>query len=142
MTNLSHWNFAETFSGNEAALLMLGIDPANAEQGNGKITPVVQRMRSSYEGALSAAVWAYEFNDSANGKLPDPIEHPKHFYSHRMFDINGYDYEFHHPPKKHWLKDEGQRIFEKQIFSRAEIARWISAHAMSSIYLFRLEPRA
>ena len=58
MADLSNWDFAPTFSGIQAALLILGIDPTNAGQDDRKIVPVIQRMREDYKGALGAAVLA------------------------------------------------------------------------------------
>jgi len=139
MENFSHWDFAELFSGVEAASLMVGIDPSNFEHPKGKITPVIQRMMSDYDGALSAAVWAHEFENGVNGKLPDPVKHPKHLYSHRMFHLTGYEFGVDRLLAGHWLKDEDQTLFENQKFSRDELARWIAVHEMSSIYKFKVE---
>ena len=139
MENLSHWDYAEEFSGVEAASLIVGIDPSNIQNRNGKITPVMQRMMSDYDGALSAAIWAYDFNDGAKGKLPDPVEYPNHLFSSRMFHSSGFEYNLEELLKGHWLKDREQTIFEHQKFSRDELARWISVHAMSSVYKFKVE---
>jgi hypothetical protein len=116
MENFSHWDFAELFSGVDAASLMVGIDPSNFEHPKGKITPVIQRMMSDYEGALSAAVWAHEFEDGVNRKLPDPVKHPKHLYSHRMFHLTGYEIQSDRLSLKHWLQDKDKAVFENQKF--------------------------
>jgi len=139
MENFSHWDFAELFSGVDAASLMVGIDPSNFEHPKGKITPVIQRMMSDYEGALSAAVWAHEFEDGVNRKLPDPVKHPKHLYSHRMFHLTGYEIQSDRLSLKHWLQDKDKAVFENQKFSRDELARWIAVHSMPSIYKFKVE---
>jgi len=139
MENLLHWNYVEKFSGIEAASLIVGIDPSNIHNEKGKITPVMQRMMSDYDGALSAATWAYDFNDGAKGKLPDPEEYPNHLYSYRMFHSSGFEYNFVELSKGHWLKDREQTIFEHQKFSRDELARWISVPGMSSVYKFKVD---
>ena len=138
MENLSHWDYAEVFSGIEAASLIVGIDPANVQSEKGKVRPVIDRMISDYEGALSAAIWAYEFNEEEKGKLPDAVEYPNQLFSHRMFHPTGFEHSFEQNSKGHWLKDKEQTIFEHQKFSRDELARWISVNAMSSVYKFQI----
>ena len=49
MADLSNWDFASTFSGMQAASLILGIDPYDACQEEGKIFPVLDRMKEDYQ---------------------------------------------------------------------------------------------
>ncbi len=136
MADLSNWDFAKTFSGIEAASLILGIDPSNAGQYDGKLVPIIERMKEDYDGALAAAVWAYEFRDSAKDNLPDQMAAPKLLYSHRMFDPTGYEAKVDCLMKGHWLKNEEETKFDKQKFSREEMARWITVTGQPSIYQF------
>jgi hypothetical protein len=47
MIDLSHWDFADVFSGHEAASLILGVEPAEAPLH--KIEPILKRMERSYK---------------------------------------------------------------------------------------------
>jgi hypothetical protein len=139
MLDLSHWDFATTFSGVQAASLMLGIDPTGAGLDDQRIVPVIQRMKQDYEGALGAAVWAHDFEDSPKGVLPDPMEGPRHLYSLKMFHATGHEHDVDRIKDEHWLKNDGERNFDVQQFHRDEIARWLGATGMSSIYKFKVE---
>lgn len=143
MADLSNWDFALTFSGIQAALLILGIDPTNAGHGQDdrKIVPVIQRMKTDYKGALGASVWARDLQDSPKGNLPDPMQGPKNLYSLKMFDPQGYEYNLDRLKEGHWLSDEEATKFDNQQFPRNEIARWLGATGMSSVYKFGVESK-
>lgn len=139
MVDLSHWDFANTFSGVQAAWLMLGIDPPGAGLDDKRIVPVIQRMKQDYENALGAAVWAHDFAASPKGALPDPMEGPMHLYSLKMFHATGHEFNVDRIKEKHWLKNDGETDFDVQQFHRDELARWLGATGMSSIYKFKVE---
>lgn len=46
MSNLSHWDYAESFTGREAAALILGIDPITDDLA--VIEPLMRRMNDAY----------------------------------------------------------------------------------------------
>jgi hypothetical protein len=137
MPDFSKWDFAEKFSGVEAASLMLGVDPSIAEQAQEKIYPAIQRLRNAYEEALAAALWAFDFNDSTDGSLPDIAASPKSLYSHRMLLANGGEFNFSKLKKGNWLKNEEETKFENQLFSREELSRWTTANGLDSFYAFK-----
>lgn len=137
MPDFSNWDFAEKFSGVEAASLMLGVDPSVAMQEQEKLYPAIQRLRNAYEGALTVAIWAFDFNDSTNGSLPDIAVSPKSLYSHRMLLVNGGEFDMSKLINGNWLKNEEETKFENQLFSRAEVDRWISANGLHSFYAFK-----
>jgi hypothetical protein len=136
MPDFSYWDFAEKFSGDEAASLIAGVDPSVAMQEQGKIYPVIQRLRHAYEGALTAAIWAFDFNDSTNGSLPDIAASPKSLYSHRMLLVNGGEFNVSKLVKGNWLKNEEETKFENQLFNREEVDRWTNANGLLSVYKF------
>jgi hypothetical protein len=137
MPDFSNWDFAKTFSGIEVASLMVGVDPSVAVQEQGKIYPVIQRLRDAYEGALDAAIWAFEFNDGTNGSLPDIAASPKSLYSHRMLLANGGEFDVSKLIKGNWLKNEEETKFENQLFTREEVNRWTTANDLHSFYTFK-----
>ena len=137
MPDFSNWDFAEKFSGVEVASLMLGVDPAVAMQEQEKLYPAIQRLRHAYEGALTAAIWAFDFNDSTNGSLPDIAASSKSLYSHRMLLVNGGEFDIYKLINGNWLRNEEETKFENQLFSRAEVYRWTSANGLRSFYAFK-----
>jgi hypothetical protein len=48
----SHWNFAEEFTGREAAHLIAGCDPSSSEKDiDNKVFPVIKRLKKAYQDA-------------------------------------------------------------------------------------------
>lgn len=136
MPDFSNWDFAETFTGVEAASLLLGVDPSVAIQEQEKLYPAIQRLKHAYEDALTAAIWAFDFNDSANGSLPDIAASPKCLYSQRMLLRNGGEFDVSKLMKSNWLKNEQETKFENQLFTRDEVNRWTSVNGLPSVYKF------
>ena len=137
MPDFSNWDFAKTFSGVEAASLIVGVDPSIAMQEQEKLYPVIQRLKHAYEGALTAAIWAFDFKDSANGSLPDIAASPESLYSHRMLLVNGGEFDVTKLIKQNWLKNEEETKFENQLFDREEVDRWTTANDLHSFYTFK-----
>lgn len=54
MADFSHWDFAETFSGQDAAALIIGLDPILDDLAT--TAPVLQRMDNAY----TATLWAHQ----------------------------------------------------------------------------------
>ena len=94
-TTLRHWDFATHFTGEEAAALIMGIDPNLPKSEVDTTYPIVERMRSAYQNALGEAIWAYEFKDGAgvDQSLVDITEKSTGLYSYRMFHISGHEFE-------------------------------------------------
>ena len=134
-TTLRHWDFATHFTGEEAAALIMGIDPNLPKSEVDTTYPIVERMRSAYQKALGEAIWAYEFKDGAGGdqSLVDITEKSTGLYSYRMLDMSGY---IVWPQAGHWLNDQDESSFDAQKFTREELARWLSAIEMKSDYQF------
>lgn len=58
MERAIHWDYADTFSGKEAAYLMGGFDPSEQRlETEYKIRPIVTRMKKSYYAAVGALVF-------------------------------------------------------------------------------------
>lgn len=137
-TTLRHWDFATHFTGEEAAALIMGIDPNLPKSKVDTTYPIVERMRSAYQQALGEAIWAYDFKDGADGdqSLVDITEKSTGLYSYRMFHISGYEFEIVRLNAGHWLKDQNETSFDAQKFTREELVRWLSAIEMKSDYHF------
>jgi len=57
MADLSHWDFAENFSGYEAAALILGLEPRESESDQGRVNVVMDRMELHYNNQIAALEW-------------------------------------------------------------------------------------
>lgn len=136
MSDLSHWDFAERFSGYDAAALILGLEPRESDTEQYRITVVTDRMSHDYKNAISKAF--HEF-------LGDPIEHlhPGHDdplielvsvqlekLRHRYFQ---YDDETTYSD---WFADVSKSAFHNQEFARQKIVNWLATTGMKSVYRF------
>ncbi len=137
-TTLRHWDFATHFTGEEAAALILGIEPNLPKTEVDKTYPIVERMRSAYQKALGKAIWAYEFKDGAGDdqSLVNITEKSTGLYSYRMLHRSGYEFDIVRLQAGHWLNDQDESSFDIQKFTREELVRWLSAIEMKSDYHF------
>lgn len=164
MTDLSHWDFAQTFSGIDAAALILGLDPAF--DNFAKTTPLLKRMNDSYTATLLAFKDDYILRneyltesgvDRIFGKERSIIRHmineaansvfkPSHLVSYRMMasfteleSCGLYKSELLEMAEerfKRWCFDELRNGFEHQLFERAELQRWLEEVGFQSVYDF------
>jgi hypothetical protein len=73
MENTSHWDFAESFSGRDAACLIGGFDPSiYSAENEYKIQPIIVRMKKSYYGTVRQMV--DEITDGAGFYADDTKE--------------------------------------------------------------------
>jgi hypothetical protein len=137
MADLSHWDFAEQFSGYDAAALILGFEPRDSEEFQGRINVVVDRMGLHYECALDKArieqfapSWETEPIDTVLSQQDLPsVELLKGW---QRSAERGEDGPFHV-----WLSDRRKPLFENQEFSREKVANWLAAIGMRSRYAFK-----
>lgn len=145
MEDLSHWDYANSFTAVEVAALIVGksLDPYVSLVA--KRSPVFKRLEADYQKA-----WAYwhsrvdgcfEFNESAI--LPDDA-----FRCEEMIEFQNkidtvsitenmaecVDTFIGHGTHN----DSEFSAFQNQTFSRAEIVRWLTAIGMKSVYQFDL----
>lgn len=135
MADLLHWDFAENFSGYDAAALILGIEPTEGSSEQARINPVVARMKKCYLDSRSTIAYVRrQFGSKAdlNKHLPPEkllsaallfrVEHP----------LDGSDV---------WLNNAIHFDFDKQEFSRDELVRWLSVIGVNSVYSFGLKQK-
>ncbi len=137
MADLSHWDFAEHFSSYDAAALILGYEPSESEEAQGRIRIVTDRMEMHFELAKSAA-FENLFGDYV-GSEDNVINSPEIGLTsvrldalHRRCAIFGEE-----TPLSDWLADRRLGRFENQEFSRKNIADWLEGIGMASRYAFR-----
>lgn len=109
MIDLSHWNITKEFGIIQAAALIMGIDPANIKNNESIFMPAIFLITEQYGLSL---------NNYPN--LP-----PEALASVAM-------------EKNKTLDESGSNINEQK-FSRKELARWLSALDVNSVYSFDLK---
>ena len=132
MVDLSHWDFASTFTPSEAAALIIGMEPGSSNEVKTKIKPVLSRMQASYQ-ALLYYHYSQEFPDEENvgTKFPHaPFESEAMFYL--SVPIDGNQEKF-----TEWLASEKDRDFANQIFSARRINEWLQSLNLKSVYSFK-----
>lgn len=126
MESLAHWDFAETFSGLEIALLMIGCDPAEAgELEMKKATPAYKRISNAY---LSAILDQDGIFSSTNDEKMSLRSKLLNWYLKHSLD------------QEVLLMDEKSLSFESQRFDRVTIAEWINNCSLTSKYKFEQNP--
>lgn len=137
MNDLSHWDFAESFSVHESAALIVGVEPNSVYETDRRVLIVRGRLQRDYEQALKQAVREYEpcFDD----RLKQQVKAKRTanmlvslLLEHRWRDaVEGLD-----GAADRLLSDEFMRQFHVQRFSREEISRWIKTTGLPSKYPF------
>ena len=134
MADLSHWDFAEQFSGYEAAALILGVEPRGSDDKEWRVQVVVDRMALHYNHAL------YRYHHEAFGATPDnDVENNRPFELESVaMDLlrQQCPYWDEETQFSNWLAGDASN-FEKQLFSRQEVARWLEAIGMKPIHKFK-----
>jgi hypothetical protein len=136
MVDLSHWNFAQHFSGFEAAALILGLEPCESEPEKHRVYVIFDRLALHYNSALERIK-----NQKTNPDIQflkdvhtsRPIELQSIQITNLLLDesqISGLDYF------SEWLASKKQSQFENQKFDRMAIAELLVAINLKSIYKF------
>ena len=136
MVDLSHWDFAEHFSGYDAAALILGLEPRESELEQHRVYVVTDRMELHYNYALERIRFEEVDPDQRSGDDPEAaprveLESVKLSHLHRQAWLYGAD-----SPLSKWLSFQKQIQFENQEFERYAIACWLTAINMKSAYQF------
>lgn len=132
MESFSEWDFAESFSAVEAALLMEGKKPSDCGP-NG---------RDGYQNLVVSDVilrrMLFDYNHTCSCHGLDLHVYEPAFLSSVMMnllvgDLTRPDGE---ASLKKWLLDNEKSDFYKQSFARKDIQRWIDANHLPSLYRF------
>jgi hypothetical protein len=129
MTDLSHWDNAEVFTGERAAALVVGIDPAELGYVRTTSIPIYERMESSYLLARARNHPAYE--NPYETDPPAPGLESRYLEEYFIREMSGDEHRFNN-----WLEDETRSCFSLQWFSRKELSRWLKACGLKSAYQF------
>ncbi len=134
MTDLSHWDAAISFTAEEAAALVVGLDPSEPGYLRTKSKPIYERMNGCY--ALKVQ-WLRQYQNTYDRtetvelcKSDDMLES----VGMRM-SLDGWDYDEGEGYPK-YLIDEIDSDFDAQRFTRKEMGRWLVATGIKSVYGF------
>ena len=137
MADLSHWDFAERFTGLAAAALILGLEPMNDETRiDNRIHVVLCRMKLNYDEAF----WRLQGEEIVPpewfGAEPKDLT-PTEFRSVEMARLERLArLQKFEASLTEWLGPRGENDFNDQTFDRQSIARWLAATGMKSVYQF------
>jgi hypothetical protein len=145
MTDLSHWDFAEHFSGHETAALILGLEPRDSESQQGMVNVVLDRMELHYNKAVNRfklEVIEVNFDDDDedwnDGKRFRKLSDSNELISFSIDELLSQSTTRKAgDPFSVWLMGRRESRFENQKFERASIAIWLDAIGMQSRYSFR-----
>lgn len=131
MIDLSHWNSATDFTGEVAAALAVGLDPAQPEYRRTKSKPLYERMERHYNEAKRR--YQEEVQQCDGTPLMDKSDVLESIDLQRLStDEDPEDGAYF----QRWFRDKKLSGFETQKFSRREIARWLPAIGVPTIYPF------
>ncbi len=140
--DLSHWDFAESFDVDEAMRAILGIsgEAKNDKPNQEKMALVIRRMSSDYQSAGCALLGLLSQED---GTKISRITNQPILQSEMMeaaLEAAQKNPEFGFYEFDGWLAEDDSR-FTRQTFSRAEIARWLAATGLKSVYQFERQTK-
>jgi hypothetical protein len=120
MSDLSHWNFAVDFTGEQAAALAMGFDPAALNYVQSLCLPLYGRMEQSFNAAKQLK------------------SDPEVFVSIDLQCFTTSKDPEDGATFSKWLQEKKESGFETQRFTRDEVCRWLSAVCIKSRYQFDL----
>ena len=135
MNHLQHWDFRTSFTIEQAALLIVGLDaddPAYSEELPAKAVLVMESMENSYLLGLHAFRRFLEEPSAFGNHPPDQYLKSLDFLYHESVYVeDGDTRDF-----MHWLSDRGQRMQEQE-FTQGAISHWLTVNELPSSYVFR-----
>lgn len=133
MADLSHWDFAEEFTGKETASLLRGLDPL--EQSASDFDPTLLRLSAAYDGALTEILKLHErlalvSNAEERAEwIANLAPHLIHSKAMReqddLFLVSSTDADL--------------LFFSNQKFSRQELVRWLDALGLAEASRYRFD---
>lgn len=137
--DLGYWDFADRFSGHDAAALILGIEPRESEHEQARIRVVTDRMAQHYEYACTRV-----FSEPKPWEQEPINTFPVRQRGLHSIQLNSLQWEYWTTGIQEtfleWLTSGRQAKFENQEFSRHEIDNWLTSIGMRSVYMFRPDP--
>ena len=146
MADLSHWVYANDFTGFEAAYLILGADLSSGDATDSRSAGhILKRLESAYAGAFDALCFAVHvkpclaFDDDIDAAQKNNMPEREQLICIEMQRLRQGWKEGDEISISAWL-ETGRNSFREQRFSRGELTRWISDNHLPSAYLLDSEP--
>jgi len=149
LSDFAHWDVAKTFSALDAALLVVGLDPSqfvtealatgkHTDEPGARALPTYNEMRASYESALNEYSWEIydeDFRLSVTG--PDSWLESCEIESQRKMALTdaGSIGEVLFGDWQSWIGSPAS-AFERQVFRRERVHKWLLAHRVAAVYRF------
>lgn len=131
MIDLSHWNYATDFTGEAAAALAVGLDPAQPEYRRTGSNPIYERMERHFNEAKRLCQEDVQQWDGP--PLMNKSEVLESIDLQRLCtDEDPEDGAYF----QRWFRDEKLSGFDTQRFTRQEMARWLLEVGIPSRYQF------
>lgn len=137
--NLSRWDLIDEFTAQQAACLMLGMDPNDPKASTWETEPILIRMRESYQRTAIGIVFKLREDDSN----PEGVKMVGDF-----MELMGRRLSFFYFETERQAEDVRQaddvitRLsgwFDQETFRRPELVRWLSLFQIQSQYQFDLD---
>lgn len=134
--NLSRWDLIDEFTAQQAACLMLGMDPNDPKASTWETEPILIRMRESYQRTAIGIVFKLREDDSN----PEGVKMVGDF-----MELMGRRLSFFYFETERQAEDVRQaddvitRLsgwFDQEMFRRPELVRWLSLLEIESQYQF------
>lgn len=136
MTDLLHWDFAEHFSGYDAAALILGLEPRESESEQGRIRVITERMELHYKSSLNR-VFHSTFGNPLEPIYNDDCSRSQELASVKLAELDRRQRIFDDEKSlSYWLASPILTKFDMQDFARPSIANWLETIGMKSVYAF------
>jgi len=137
MADLSHWDLADTFTGSEAAYLMMGVDPSDPEAWKRSTDHVLRRLERARDRAHTYA-WNAIHAQSRKKAYDNWLYEKTCLYSEVLDPLIFWLIEGEVDPLEDYLSRLKPDVAD-ETFSRKELARWVRNNNVPSIYRFDLE---
>lgn len=135
MTDLSHWDFAVSFTGEEIASLIVGVEPAEVGYSRARLQPVLTRLNGAYQAAIQRCWDHYK-------KVTFEQDRPKYSGNDlpgsfvRVID-SVWDKDLDYDEVGHELEGLWDR-FQEEVFDREDVIRWLADTGLKSEYQFAI----
>lgn len=139
MSDLHHWDDAEAFSAQEAAALVVGIDPLDPQAPLWKAGPVLERMKAGHKIArafVTQVMAPAEFTRQRELRNWAEALVSVLFDNYPMLQKNPWPSDPNRPYELVARFDGPDGEFQVQKFARTEIQRWLSVVGIRSAYQF------
>ena len=136
MTDLSHWDYETDFTAEQVAALIIGVDPGEAQTERARMAPVLRRLEKAYRAALDKCYSRY---------IPFLLPSERPAYAGEELSgqlIAELEKLGPHTPDTDVILDRVDAArdgFLDDTFPRPNVASWLTATGLKSVYSFETQ---